>query len=46
MFKNIIMRQGGKRILDVSITHLATDKRYFAAVTVPLGRLLPAGLTL
>ena len=46
MFKNIILRQSGKRILDVSIARPAKDKPYFASVTVPLGRLLPAGLTL
>tara|TARA_B100000676_G_scaffold77735_1_gene77420 strand:- start:7960 stop:8100 length:141 start_codon:yes stop_codon:yes gene_type:complete len=46
LFENIVLRQSGKRILDVSIARPATEKTYFAAVTVPLGRLLLAGLTL
>ncbi|MGB0630281.1 MAG: invasion associated locus B family protein [Alphaproteobacteria bacterium] len=46
LFQNIILRQSGKRVLNVSIARPAPDKPYVAAVTAPLGILLPAGLTL
>ena len=46
LFQNIILRQSGKRVLNVSIARPAKDKPYVAAVTAPLGILLPAGLTL
>ena len=44
--QDIILRQSGKRVLNVSIGRPAKDKPYIAAVTAPLGILLPAGLTL
>jgi len=46
LFQNIILRQSGKRVLNVSIARPDKDKPYVAAVTAPLGILLPAGLTL
>ena len=46
LFQNIILRQSGKRVLNVSVARPAKDQPYVAAVTAPLGILLPAGLTL
>ena len=46
LFQNIILRKSGKRVLNVSIARPAKDQPYVAAVTAPLGILLPAGMTL
>lgn len=44
--QNIILRQSGKRVLNVAVARPADDKPFVAAVTAPLGILLPAGLIL
>lgn len=44
--QNIILRQSGKRVLNVSVARPANDKPFVAAITAPLGILLPAGLVL
>ena len=46
LFQDILWQTGGKRILNVSVARPAKDKPFVAAVTTPLGILLPAGLTL
>jgi invasion protein IalB len=46
LFQDILWQTGGKRILNVSVARTAKDKPFVAAVTTPLGILLPAGLTL
>lgn len=46
LFQNIVLRQSGKRVLNVTVARAAKDKPYVAAITAPLGILLPAGLTL
>ena len=46
LFQDILWQTSGKRILNVSIARLAKGQPYVAAITVPLGILLPAGLTL
>lgn len=46
LFQDILWQTSGKRILNVSIARPAKDQPYVAAITAPLGILLPAGLTL
>jgi invasion protein IalB len=46
LFQDILWQTSGKRILNVSIARPAKGQPYVAAITVPLGILLPAGLTL
>lgn len=46
LFQDILWKTGGKRILNVSVARTAKDQPFVAAVTTPLGILLPAGLTL
>lgn len=46
LFQDILWKKGGKRILNVSVARTARDQPFVAAVTTPLGILLPAGLTL
>ena len=46
LFQDILWQTGGKRILNVSVARTAKDQPFVAAVTAPLGILLPAGLTL
>lgn len=46
LFQDILWKKGGKRILNVSVARTAEDQPFVAAVTTPLGILLPAGLTL
>jgi invasion protein IalB len=46
LFQDILWKKGGKRILNVSLARAGKDKPFVAAVTTPLGILLPAGLTL
>ena len=46
LFQDILCQKSGKRILNVSIARPAPGQPYVAAVTAPLGILLPAGLTL
>ncbi|CAN0473871.1 unnamed protein product, partial [Discosporangium mesarthrocarpum] len=46
LFQDILWQTSGKRILNVSIARPAKEQPYVAAITAPLGILLPAGLTL
>ncbi len=46
LVQDIIFRQSGKRVLNVSIVGAGQKNGYVVAVTAPLGILLPAGLTL
>ena len=46
LFQDILWQKSGKRILNVSVARAAPDQPYIAALTAPLGILLPAGLTL
>lgn len=46
LFQDILWQKSGKRILNVSIARPAPGQPFIAAVTAPLGILLPAGLTL
>lgn len=46
LFQDILWQTGGKRILNVSVARSAKDQSFVAAITTPLGILLPAGLTL
>lgn len=46
LFQDILWQTSGKRILNVSIARPAEGQPYVAAITAPLGILLPAGLTL
>ena len=46
LFQNILWQTSGKHILNVSIARPAKGQPHIAAITAPLGILLPAGLTL
>lgn len=46
LFQDILWQTSGKRILNVSIARPTKDQPFVAAITAPLGILLPAGLTL
>lgn len=46
LVQDIIFRQSGKRVLNLSIVRSGAKQPYIVAVTAPLGILLPAGLTL
>ena len=46
LFQNILWWKSGKRILNVSVARRSKDKPFVAAITAPLGILLPAGLVL
>ncbi len=46
LFQDILWQKGGKRILNVSVARTSNDQPFVAAITTPLGILLPAGLTL
>lgn len=44
--QNIILRQSGKRVLNIAVARPAKDKPFVFGITAPLGILLAAGLTL
>ncbi|MEK9647450.1 MAG: invasion associated locus B family protein, partial [Alphaproteobacteria bacterium] len=46
LVQDIIFRQSGKRVLNVSIVSSGQKNASVVAITAPLGILLPAGLTL
>lgn len=41
-----VLRQTGKRVLSVTVARVGEERKLMAAVTVPLGILLPAGIRL
>ncbi len=44
IFQNLVLKQGGQRVLHVAVGHLAKDNRPAAIITFPLGISLPPGV--
>ena len=44
IFQNLVLKEGGQRLLHIAIMYLQPDNQPAAIVTVPLGVLLPRGV--
>lgn len=46
IFQNLVLKEGGQRLLHIAVMYLQPDNQPAAIVTVPLGVLLPRGVGL
>lgn len=46
IFQNLVLKEGGQRVLHIAVGHLSSNKKPAAIVTFPLGISLPPGVSI